>query len=34
MPVEVEEGVEREPEQVSDARWGRKRGGAGTRADV
>jgi hypothetical protein len=34
MPVGVEKEVEWEPEQVSDARWGRKRGGAGTRADV
>jgi hypothetical protein len=34
MPVGVEKEVERELEQVSDARWGGKRGGVGTRAGV
>jgi hypothetical protein len=34
MPVGVEKEVEWEPEQVSDARGGGRRGGAGTRAGV
>jgi hypothetical protein len=34
MPVGVEKEVEREPEQVSDARWDGKRGRAVTMASA